>query len=116
MTGLSGRSRGSVCIPISHPLGAQFEYYPGMRKEPKRSPTKSPLSFEIDAQPIEEALTALGGIPLVARAFRSLGLPASMKEHVRVKERVAHSLVFQRLCGPSFKSLSVRLPARVSDQ
>ena len=35
----------------------------------------------------EETLTALGGIPLVAQAFRSLGLPQSVKDHVRVKER-----------------------------
>jgi hypothetical protein len=58
-----------------------------MRKEHKRSPTESPLPFEIDPQPVEEALTALGGMPLVVQAFRSLGLPASVREHVRVKER-----------------------------
>jgi hypothetical protein len=58
-----------------------------MRKESKRSPTESPLLFEIDPQPIEETLTALGGIPLVVQACRSLGVPASMREHVRVKER-----------------------------
>lgn len=32
-------------------------------------------------------LTALGGIPLVVQAFRSLGLPGSVKQHVEVKER-----------------------------
>ena len=58
-----------------------------MRKDPKPSPTESPLLFEIDPQPLEETLTALGGIPLVVQAFRSLGLPQSVREQVRVKER-----------------------------
>ena len=58
-----------------------------MRKEPQPSPTESPLLFEIDPQPIEETLTALGRIPLVVQAFRSLGLPKSVREQVRVKER-----------------------------
>ncbi len=44
---------------------------PALRKEPQPSPTESPLLFEIDPQPIEETLTALGGIPLVVQAFRS---------------------------------------------
>jgi hypothetical protein len=60
---------------------------PAMRKEPKPSPTESPLLFDIDPEPIEETLTALGGIPLAVQAFRSLGLPRSVEEHVRVKER-----------------------------
>jgi|SRR5579863_4956683 len=58
-----------------------------MRKPTKASPTESPLRFEVDPEPIEETLTALGGIPLVVQAFRSLGLPQSVKEQVRVKER-----------------------------
>jgi len=60
---------------------------PAMRKERKPSPTESPLPFEVDSQPIEETLTALGGIPLVVQAFRSLELPRSVREQVRVKER-----------------------------
>ena len=43
--------------------------------------------FEVDPQPLEESLTALGGIPLVVQAFRSLGLPGSVQQHVAVKER-----------------------------
>jgi DDE family transposase len=58
-----------------------------MRKDSKPSPTESPLLFDIDPQPIEETLTALGGIPLLVQAFRSLGLPRSVREQVRVKER-----------------------------
>ncbi len=58
-----------------------------MRKIEKPSPTESPLLFELDPQPAEEILTALGGMPLVVQAFRSLGLPGSVKQHVAVKER-----------------------------
>ena len=58
-----------------------------MRKIPKPSPTASPLLFELDPEPLEETLTALGGIPLVVQAFRSLGLPRSIQEQVRVKQR-----------------------------
>jgi len=72
---------------ISHPLGARFQYHRGMRKERKPSPTESPLLFEIDPEPLPETLTALGGMPLVVQAFRSLGLPESVREQVRVKER-----------------------------
>ena len=45
------------------------------------------MLFDLDPQPIEETLTAPGGMPLVAPAFRSLGLPQSVKEHGPVKER-----------------------------
>jgi hypothetical protein len=45
------------------------------------------LLFEVDPEPLPEMLTALGGIPLVVQAFRSLGLPQSVREGVRVKER-----------------------------
>jgi len=58
-----------------------------MRKLDKPSPTESPLLFAIDPEPAAETLTALGGIPLLVQAFRSLGLPASVQRHVRVKER-----------------------------
>src|SRR5208283_2790582 len=58
-----------------------------MRKLTKPSTTASPLLFELDPEPLNETLTALGGIPLVVQAFRSLGLPRSIQEHVRVKER-----------------------------
>jgi hypothetical protein len=83
----SAAGKREWCIAISHPRGVEFRYYPGMRKQPRRSPTESPLLFEVDPEPLPEMLTALGGIPLVVQALRSLGLPQSVKEHVRVKER-----------------------------
>jgi hypothetical protein len=59
----------------------------GMRKMEKPSPTESPLLFAFDPKPAEEMLTALGGLPLVVQAFRSLGSPGSVKQHLVVKER-----------------------------
>ena len=79
--------QAGVAACISPLRGAEFRYYPGMRKAPKRSPSESPLLFEVDPEPLAEMLTALGGIPLVVQAFRSLGLPESVRERVRVKER-----------------------------
>ncbi len=58
-----------------------------MRKIEKPSPTEAPLLFEFDPKPAEEMLTALGGLPLVVQAFRSLGLPGSVKQPLVVKER-----------------------------
>jgi hypothetical protein len=45
------------------------------------------MLFEIDPKPLAEELTALGGVPLVVRAFGSLGLPAAIQEHVHIKQR-----------------------------
>ena len=58
-----------------------------MPKARKPSPTESPLLIEIDPEPIPETLTAMGGVPLLVQTFRSLALPASVRQHVRVKER-----------------------------
>ena len=57
------------------------------KKTRKPSPTESPLLIEIDPEPIPETLTAMGGVPLLVQTFRSLGLPAQVREHVRIKER-----------------------------
>jgi hypothetical protein len=58
-----------------------------VKKARRPSPTESPLLIEIDPEPIPETLTAMGGVPLVVQTFRSLGLPASVRQHVRVKQR-----------------------------
>jgi hypothetical protein len=43
------------------------------------------LRFELDPERLQETMTAGGGIPLLCK--RSLGAPASVKQHVAVKER-----------------------------
>jgi hypothetical protein len=58
-----------------------------MRKPEKLSPTESDFLFEIDPEPASESLTSWGGVPLLVRAFRSLGLPGSVQRNVRVKQR-----------------------------
>ena len=58
-----------------------------MRDWKRRSPAESPLLFEIDSEPIDECLTALGGVPLLLQAVRSLGVPGSVKRNVALKQR-----------------------------
>ena len=53
----------------------------------KPSPTESPLLFEIDDEPLQETLTAWGGVPLVVQAFRSLCVSARVRQHVQIKQR-----------------------------
>ena len=58
-----------------------------LSKKPKRSPAEGDLPFEYDWEPAEEVLTAYAGIPLLVRAARSLGVPASVKRCLEVKQR-----------------------------
>jgi hypothetical protein len=58
-----------------------------MKKTEKVSPAERAMLFEIDPEPVAEALTALGGLPLLVQAFRSLEVGGSVKEHVGIKER-----------------------------
>jgi hypothetical protein len=58
-----------------------------MRQRPKASPTELPLPFAYDERESEEKLTALGGIPLLIQAFRSLGAGRSVAQHLQVKQR-----------------------------
>jgi hypothetical protein len=58
-----------------------------MRKRPNTSPTELPLPFAYDEQESEENLTALGGMPLLMQAFRSLGAGHSVAEHIHLKQR-----------------------------
>jgi hypothetical protein len=58
-----------------------------MKKPRRPSSTESPLLFEIDPEPLPETLTALGGVPLLVQTFRSLGLPAKVREQVEIKQR-----------------------------
>lgn len=56
-------------------------------KKATPSPAEGEFLFEIDETPLEETLTAFGGLPLFLRAARSLGVGASVKRHVRIKQR-----------------------------
>ena len=53
----------------------------------KKSPAAGEFLFEIDPKPLEEQVTALGGIRLLVRAARSRDVPGSVARHVRVKQR-----------------------------
>jgi hypothetical protein len=53
----------------------------------RRSPAEGELLFELDAEPLEESLTAYAGIPLFVQAMRSLKVAASVKQHLALKQR-----------------------------
>jgi hypothetical protein len=53
----------------------------------KSSPAAGEFLFEIDPEPLDECLTALGGVPLFVRAARSLDVAGSVQRHLRVKQR-----------------------------
>ena len=53
----------------------------------RRSRTQQTLDFEYDEGHQEQSITAMAGIPLLVQAFRSLGLPASVKRNVLIKQR-----------------------------
>src|SRR5437763_11987115 len=58
-----------------------------MKSKNKPSPAAGEFLFEIDSEPLEECLTAWGGVPLLVRAARSLDLPGLVQSHVQVKQR-----------------------------
>jgi hypothetical protein len=58
-----------------------------MRGKAKRSPAEGDFLFEIDSQPLEECVTALGGVPLLVRAIRSLDVPGSVGRYLQLKQR-----------------------------
>src|SRR5437763_1368212 len=58
-----------------------------MKGKNKPSPAAGEFLFEIDSEPLEECLTAWGGVPLLVRAARSLDLPGLVQGHVPVKQR-----------------------------
>ena len=53
----------------------------------KPSPAEGEFLFEIDEEPTEECLTALGGVPLFVRTARSLDVPGSVKRNLALKQR-----------------------------
>jgi Transposase DDE domain group 1 len=57
----------------------------GLRTKP--SPAEGEFLFELDPEPLEECVTAMGGMPLFVRAIRSLGVPGSVQRHLHLKQR-----------------------------
>jgi hypothetical protein len=58
-----------------------------MREKKKASPAEGEFLLEIDDQPLEETITAWGGVPLLVRAVRSLDVPGSVRRHLHLKQR-----------------------------
>lgn len=58
-----------------------------MRRRSETSPAELPLPFEYDTEPANETITARGGIPIAVQALRSLGVPASVKKNLWIKQR-----------------------------
>lgn len=58
-----------------------------LSRKAQPSPAEGDLLFALDPEPLEECLTAYAGIPLFLQAMRSLKLGASVKQHVRLKQR-----------------------------
>src|SRR5260221_694362 len=58
-----------------------------MKGKKRSSPAAGEFLFEIDSEPLEESLTALGGVPLLLRAARSLEVPGLVQRYVQIKER-----------------------------
>src|SRR5665811_799234 len=69
----------------SSPVGCYIAFT--MKEKAKRSPAEGDFLFEIDPQPLEECVTALGGVPLLVRAIRSLAVPGSVQRHLQIKQR-----------------------------
>ena len=56
-------------------------------KSKKSSPAEGEFLFEIDPEPLEETVTAFGGVPLFVRTVRSLNVPRSIQQNLHVKQR-----------------------------
>lgn len=59
----------------------------GIPGKQKPSPAEGELLFQLDPEPLEECVTAYGGIPLLLQAVRSLDVPGRVKQHLRIKQR-----------------------------
>jgi hypothetical protein len=58
-----------------------------LRPKQRKSPAEGEFLFELDPEPLEETVTAYGGIPLFLRAARSLDVGGLVKRHVHLKKR-----------------------------
>jgi hypothetical protein len=60
---------------MSAPNGCKLASEFGLSLKSRRSPSEGEFLFVIDPEPVEECVTALGGLPLFLRALRSLDVP-----------------------------------------
>jgi hypothetical protein len=58
-----------------------------MTKAGKRSHATGEFLFQINSEPLDECVTALGGVPLLVRAIRSLNVPGSVERCLQIKQR-----------------------------
>ncbi len=58
-----------------------------MRRKREQSPAEGEFLFEIDPEPLDECVTAWGGLPLLVRTIRSLDVPGSVKRNLHLKQR-----------------------------
>jgi hypothetical protein len=58
-----------------------------MRRPSIRYPTDPEFLFELEPESTAGTLTSYGGVPLLVRTHRALGVPASVARHVHVKKR-----------------------------
>jgi hypothetical protein len=56
-------------------------------RKQKPSPAAGEFLFELDPEPLEECVTAYGGIPLFVQAVRSLDVAGRVRERVQIKQR-----------------------------
>jgi hypothetical protein len=58
-----------------------------MKEKRRPSPAAGEFLFEMDDEPLEECITAWGGVPLLVRAARSLDVPGLVQRQVQIKQR-----------------------------
>jgi len=58
-----------------------------MRRKREQSPAEGEFLYEIDPEPLDECVTAWGGLPLFVRTIRSLDVAASVKRNLHLKQR-----------------------------
>ena len=59
----------------------------GIPRKQKASPAEGEFLFQLDPEPLEECVTAYGGIPLFLQAARSLDVPGRVNQHLQLKQR-----------------------------
>jgi hypothetical protein len=84
-----------------------------MKNRAKPSPAAGDFLFEIDSEPLDECVTALGGVPRLARAIRSLDVPGSLLTWLRDEKRpgeprYTRSISFEALFLPVSRIFAAR--------